>query len=87
MSERPEFKLAASEPLGRVPMNVVNELVGLKESAKAAGKDYTTAIEAQAKKFKMRKAALNRYITALAADTVDDLERETEDLAKQLALK
>lgn len=75
------FELEPSPAVvGQVPDATLAELVRLKDAAKDAAKEYREAIEAQAKHHKVRKGALNRLVTAQAADKMHDLREETAAL-------
>lgn len=77
-----DFELEKSPKVrGEVPEAVVRELVRMKEDAKAIAKDYRDGIEAQAKAYGVKKGALNRLITAKAADKVMELNAETASLS------
>lgn len=84
--ERPEFELKEQVvTIGRVEQPVLDELVRLKEEARVAAKDYRDAIEAQAKRHKIRKKALAAFVAAHAGDKVHELRNDTESLATLLA--
>ena len=75
------FALEPSEP-GHVPDRVINEL----RNARATAKDYATAfndcVKAQAEKYSVKPGALKRYIVALEEDKLEEVDAETDDLAR-----
>jgi hypothetical protein len=71
----------------RVPLATIEELAMLKREAKDAGKAYTEAVDEQAKRYRLKPRALNRYITAHEADKVHELRSETESPQGLLALE
>lgn len=72
---------------GKVSGPTLQELVRLKAEAKSAAKEFADAIEAQAKKHRVKKPALRRYVTAIEADKLHDLHAETESLAGLMGLE
>jgi hypothetical protein len=76
-----DYKLEPSEPGGLPPQRVIDELVEARTYAKNAAEGFADAIKAQAAKFKLKPAALRKYIAAVEADKVDAVKAETEQLA------
>lgn len=58
-----------------------DELVALRADARLAAESYTDAIAAQAEKHDVSRSALRRYVNALEADRLADLDTEATDLA------
>lgn len=77
----PPFDLESEEP-GKVPDRVISEL----RTARYVAKDYATAfsdcIKAQAEKYGVKPGALKRYIVALEEDKLEEVDAETDDLAR-----
>lgn len=72
--------------LKRVPEAVLVELVDLKSLAKGAAEDFAAAVEAQAEKHGMPKAALARYVSARCGNREAKLEAEVEAVQMLLGL-
>lgn len=83
MTKRPELVLEAVVG-GELPDAVLRELVQMKTRAKDAATDFSHACEDMSKKYVLKKAALVRYITAVEADTLMKLQKETDSLASLL---
>lgn len=81
MEKNPEdFALEPSD--GNIPPRVIEELRGAYAIAKDYAQSYSDAAKAQAEKFKLKPAALKKYIAALENDSTDDLRDEMSDLEK-----
>ena len=86
--EAAEYKPAppadfAVEPSdGNIPERVIDELCAAKTTAKDYAEAYTAAVTGQAERYKIKPAALRRYIAAKEADKLDDLDAEMTDLEK-----
>lgn len=78
------FELEMPEK-GKVPDRVLTELCSGKERALNLAEAYADAVKRQAEKYGIKKAALNRYVTALVNDKIDALRKETDQVAKLLA--
>ena len=78
---------APDRALKKVPESVISELVDLKSAAKGAAEDYSVAIETQAEKHGMPKAALARYVTARCGDKLEKLGAECEATQMLLGLE
>lgn len=76
----PAFELEMTPKAGEIPQATLDELVRLKEEARVAAKDYGLAIEAQAQRYRVRKAALRAYVAALHKDALYELSRVADDL-------
>lgn len=79
-----DFVLEQTPKAGEVPAATLDELVRLKEEARVAAKDFATAIEAQAKHYRVKKAALRAYVSAIHQDKVHELVKVTSDLQLML---
>ena len=65
-----------------IPPRVIDELCAARTTAKDYAEAYTGAVTAQAERYKIKPAALKRYIAAKEADKLDDLDAEMNDLEK-----
>lgn len=77
-----DFDLEPDPDPGQLPQRVITELRAAYSTAKDYAKGYGDAAKAQAEKYKIKPAALKRYIAALEGDKVDEAEREAEDLQR-----
>lgn len=59
-----------------------DELVSLRSLARAAAETFSEAVKAQAEACGLSRGALRRYICALEADKLDQLDMEADDLAR-----
>ena len=88
---RKSKRVAAAESPDRalkaVPEGVLRDLVDLKSIASGAAEDYGLAIETQAEKHGMPKAALARYVTARCGDRLAKLTAEVEATQMLLGLE
>ena len=88
---RKSGKVAVAESpdrvLKKVPLAIVNELVDLKSVAKGVAEDLAVALEEQAERHGIPKAALARYVTAVAGDRVAKLTAECEAVQLLLGLE
>lgn len=75
-----DFALEPSD--GNIPPRVIDELRGAYAIAKDYAQSYSDAAKAQAEKFKLKPAALKKYIAALENDSTADLRDELSDLEK-----
>jgi len=78
-----DFALESGEP-GVVPERVISELRRSRANAKDYAQAFSDAVTAQATKYSIKPGALKRYIVALEADKVDELDAETDDLERLL---
>lgn len=69
---------------GEILQRTIDELVEAKRRASDMAKAFGDAIAAVAEQAQIKPSALRRYVCALAGDKVDDVERETDDLAALL---
>lgn len=76
----PDFALEPSD--GNIPPRVIDALCAARTTAKDYAEAYSGAVTAQAEKYKLRPAALKRFINAREADKMDDLDAELNDLEK-----
>ena len=76
-----DFALEPSAP-GVVPQRVIDELVRARTVAKDHAEAYSGAVTAQAEHYKIKAGALKRYVAALQADKLEELDRETDDLER-----
>jgi hypothetical protein len=76
------FALEPSTAAGRIPQRVVDELKHCRTRAKDFAQAYSEAIKAQAQKYAIKPGALKRYVNALEADKLEELDGETEDLTR-----
>ena len=74
-----EFMLEPSEP-GIVPERVIAELRQARTIAKDHAQAFSDAVTAQATKYQIKPGALKRYVCALEADKLEELDAETDDL-------
>jgi hypothetical protein len=77
-----EFAVEPDTEPGNVPAGVINELRNLRTAANEASTDFREAINTQADKHKVKRAALRRYIIALGNDKVDEAAKEATDLER-----
>lgn len=63
-----------------IAQDTIDELVHARQDAQAAAGAFGDAIKEQAKKYKIKKGALRKYITAIADDKVEDVRAEAEAL-------
>lgn len=77
----PEFSVAP----GQVPDRVIEELRSACHQAMDYAGAFSDACKAQAEKYQIKPGALKRYIKALEGDKLDDVEKETDDLAALIA--
>ena len=69
---------------GHLSARVVDELVDLRTMARAASERFSEAIKAQAEKHELKAGALRKYICAVEADKLSELDAESDDLARLL---
>lgn len=85
MTDSADTDLAGPIPKhGEVPQATIEELVAARVMASDYAKAFADAVKAQAERYKIKPGALRRYVCALAGDKVEDVERETDDLAALL---
>jgi len=77
------FALEPSEP-GVVPQRVIDELVESRRVAHDYAAGFGDALKAQAEKHGVKVGALRRYVTAIATDSVEEVDAEMDDLARLL---
>lgn len=78
-------KAETQEPAhGEVPKKTIDELVTARTYAKDASQAYADAIKAQAEKYKLKPAALRKYIAAVEADKADEVRVEVGQIADLL---
>lgn len=77
----PDPERAACRPTA-VPVATIEELRHLRTEANSAATQFREAIKLQADKYKVKPAALRRYVIALARDLVDEARAEAEDLER-----
>jgi len=77
-----DFNLEPSLPLGEIPQRVIDELRTAKRIANDYSKAFGDACKAQAEKHGLQPSALRRFVCALEADTLADLEKEAADVEK-----
>jgi hypothetical protein len=70
---------------GEIPERVIEELRAACHTAVDYAGAFSDACKAQAEKYKIKPKALRRFIAALEADKVDDVDKETDDLATLIA--
>jgi hypothetical protein len=70
---------------GEIPERVIEELRECCHQAMDYAGAFADAVKAQAEKYKVKPKALRRYITALYADKVGEVEKENDDLATLIA--
>lgn len=85
--ERQSMVLEPSPKAGEIPDSVLDELVAGKDRAKNAATDFASAVERVAEKYKVKKGALKRYVTARAGDKLDELREETDSPESLLGLE
>ena len=85
-SKRVKAEESPERALKKVPEVVLVELVDLKSLAKGAAEDFAAAIEAQAEKHGMPKAALARYVAARCGNREAKLKAEVEAVQMLLGL-
>lgn len=78
------FDLEPDPPAGKVPQRVLDELANCRRIATDYAQSYSDAVKQQAERFKIKPGALKRYVNALVADKVDELDAETDDLERLL---
>jgi hypothetical protein len=76
-----KLELEASPSSGEIPERVLDELVSAKTRAKDATASFGDAIKAQATKYKLKPAALRKYVTAREADKLNEARIEALQLA------
>lgn len=74
------FALEPSAEPGHVPERVIDELRQARTTAKDYAQAFADAVKAQAEKYRVKPGALRRYVTALEADKLEELDAETDDL-------
>lgn len=79
-----DFNLEASDPKGLPPDSVIEELRHARRVAKDYAQAYSDCVDAQADKFKLKKGALKRYISALEDDKTEETQEELDDLERLL---
>jgi hypothetical protein len=80
--ETKAFELESPAEPGKVPDSVIEELRSLRTAANETATDFREAINVQADKYKIKRAALRRYVVALGLDKVDEAKAEAEDLER-----
>jgi hypothetical protein len=77
-----DFNLESPAEPGKVPDSVIEELRGLRTAANDSATDFREAINVMADKYKVKRAALRRYVVALGLDKVDEAKAEAVDLER-----
>lgn len=67
-----------------IDQETIEELVTLRGDARMSAESFTEAIAAQSEKHGISKSALRRYICAVEADKVANLDAESSDIATLL---
>lgn len=65
---------------------VIVELLQLRAMARGAAETYNTAVTEQAEKFKVKKGALKKFISALEGDKKHELDLEIHDIETLLEI-
>jgi len=77
-----EFQLEPPIPPGEISQRVIEELRQAKRIANDYSKAFGDACKAQAEKHGIAPSALRRFVCALEADTLGDLEKEAADVER-----